>query len=63
MRELDTVLSERIKELELEADRAMDRTLLIRKQAKETALRIKSLEAALTQALESISTITNIVCD
>jgi hypothetical protein len=44
MRGLDIVLSERIKELELEADRAMDRTILLRKQAKESAFKIKSLE-------------------
>jgi hypothetical protein len=41
---LGIVLSERIKELELEADRAMDRTILLRKQAKESAFKIKSLE-------------------
>jgi predicted nucleic acid-binding Zn-ribbon protein len=57
MRGLDIVLSERIKELELEADRAMDRTILLRKQAKETAFKIKSLEEKVEAMEEDIKLI------
>ena len=44
MRELYKMLSEKEKKLEEEADRAEDRKILLRRQAKETELRIKYLE-------------------
>jgi hypothetical protein len=37
-------LNAKTKEIALEADRALDRTIQLRKQAKESAFKIKSLE-------------------
>ena len=55
MREASIILSETIKEIELEADRAFDRTIHLRNQAKEAALRIKDLEEKVSKIIHFLS--------
>jgi hypothetical protein len=55
MRKLDVILSDRIKELESEADRAVRRTIILRRQDKETALRIKDLEEKVSKMIHFLS--------
>jgi hypothetical protein len=47
-------LNAKTKEIALEADRAFDRTIQLRNQAKETVLRIEALEEKLSKLINSL---------